>query len=146
MAQISIHFFFEKIPQVWAGNEDCQPVEWNECKLVDQKVPFKVPKITCENAGQIPYTDCIDAEKTQMALGMSCNVVNSVNCQPVTELKCKKMTYTEIQQKPEEECKDYLIWIPVQTIEHKKKCLLPDISTMLPPESHEIKFIKSNLV
>ena len=81
-----------------------------------------------------------------MALGMSCNVVNSVNCQPVTELKCKKMTYTEIQQKPEEECKDYLIWIPVQTIEHKKKCLLPDISTMLPPESHEIKFIKSNLV
>ena len=145
MAQ-TYYFLSEKIPQVWAGNEDCQPVEWNDCKLVDQKVPFKVPKITCENAGQIPYTDCIDTEKTQMALGMSCNVVNSVNCQPVTELKCKKMTYTEIQQKPEEECKDHLIWIPVQTIEHKKKCLLPDISTMLPPESHEIKFIKSNLV
>ena len=41
--------------KVWTGNEDCEPVTWEDCKLVEKKVPFKVPKITCEDAGQIPY-------------------------------------------------------------------------------------------
>ena len=46
------------------------------------------------------------------------------------------MVYTEIQQTPQEECKDDFIWIPVQNKEHKKKCLLPHISAMPSPENH----------
>ena len=33
--------------QVWAGKEGCEPVTWQECKLVDKEVKFLVPEITC---------------------------------------------------------------------------------------------------
>ena len=108
---------------------------------MNKKVPFKIPKITCEDSGQIPYTDCEEAEKTQMVLGLSCSVEKSVHCQPVTELKCKRITYTELQQSPVENCENILIWIPIQKKEHKKKCLLPDISTMLDSEKNYDNFV-----
>ena len=33
--------------QVWAGKEGCEPVTWQECKLVDKEVKFLVPEIIC---------------------------------------------------------------------------------------------------
>lgn len=57
---------FFLIFQVWAGNEDCEPVTWRECQLVPKQVDFKVPKIECFDAEQIPYMDCVDIEKQQV--------------------------------------------------------------------------------
>ena len=31
--------------QVWAGKEGCEPVTWQECKLVDKVVHFRVPEV-----------------------------------------------------------------------------------------------------
>merc|ERR1719328_3961 len=66
--------------QVWAGNEACEPVTWRECKLVPRQVDFKVPKIECNGAEEIPYTDCEEAEKTQMIPKMTCVVKNTPDC------------------------------------------------------------------
>ena len=35
--------------QVWAGNDDCEPVTWQECKLVPKDVQFIVPEVTCSD-------------------------------------------------------------------------------------------------
>lgn len=35
--------------QVWAGTEACEPVTWQECKLVEKNVNFIVPEITCKD-------------------------------------------------------------------------------------------------
>ncbi len=75
--------------QVWAGNEACEPVTWRECKLVPRLVDFKVPKITCVDGEAIPYMDCVDANKTQMATKMTCEVKHAKNCEPVVATKCK---------------------------------------------------------
>ena len=34
---------------MWAGTEACEPVTWQECKLVPKDVNFIVPEITCKD-------------------------------------------------------------------------------------------------
>ena len=47
--------------QVWAGNEDCVPVTWRDCKLVPKQVNFVVPTVHCnETVKTIDYKDCRD--------------------------------------------------------------------------------------
>jgi len=112
--------------QVWAGNEACEPVTWRECKLVPRQVDFKVPKIQCEDADEVPYTDCQDKEKEQMTTKMTCEVKHTTNCEAVTSTKCANINYQECAEVPEEECETVEMQVPMQEKEHKKKCLLPD--------------------
>ena len=62
--------------KIWTGNEDCEPVTWEDCKLVEKKVPFKVPKITCEDAGQIPYIGNSSCKYTILPLDGTCLIEN----------------------------------------------------------------------
>ena len=59
--------------KVWAGNEDCEDVTWQECKLVNQTVDFTLPKVECEDSDNpIPYMRFVDTNKTQMITKMVC--------------------------------------------------------------------------
>ena len=40
---------------MWAGKEDCEPVTWQECSLVNKTVQFRVPVINCTNGTEIWY-------------------------------------------------------------------------------------------
>merc|ERR1711937_848553 len=44
--------------QQWAGNEACEPVTWQECKLVPKTVKFIVPEIKCQECVEVPVTNC----------------------------------------------------------------------------------------
>merc|ERR1712029_683425 len=43
--------------QVWAGNEACEPVTWQECKLVPKTVKFIVPQ-TRPDCKSVSYQEC----------------------------------------------------------------------------------------
>lgn len=74
--------------QVWSGNDDCEEVTWNECKLVDIEVDFNITEIVCKNTTQIPWMDCEQTVKEQMTMNMTCKPKASLECTPVTETKC----------------------------------------------------------
>jgi hypothetical protein len=112
--------------QQWAGNEACEPVTWKECKLVPKQVDFKVPKITCDEEGDIPYDDYIDVEKSQMISRMTCEVKHTTSCEPKVTNKCKDIQFQECNEVPDPQCKKKEVKIPKQEKEHKKKCLLAD--------------------
>jgi len=112
--------------EVWAGNEACEPVTWRECKLVPRQVDFKVPKINCVEGEDVPYTDCEEAEKTQMITKMTCEVKNTTDCKPVVSTKCGTVQYQECTEEPQETCEEVEMRIPKQEKELKRKCLLPD--------------------
>ena len=38
---------------MWAGNEACEPVTWQECKLVPKTVKFIVPEINCTDGQEV---------------------------------------------------------------------------------------------
>jgi hypothetical protein len=89
-------------------------------------VDFKVPKIECEEAEEIPYTDCVDAEKVQMTSKMTCEVKHATSCKPTTSTKCQSITYQECAEVPQELCEEVQMKVPEQEKDHRKKCLLPD--------------------
>ena len=47
--------FDQLLPQVWAGTDACEPVTWQECKLVPKDVKFIVPEIKCEPKQELWY-------------------------------------------------------------------------------------------
>ena len=119
--------------QVWSGNEDCEPVTWTECHLVEILVPFDVPDIKCENKTEIPWKDCKPTEKTQMLSSMTCEPKTKVECLPVVKELCTTVEWTESSQKKAITCDEELKTMePFQEVSHKKKCLLPDQETRLP--------------
>merc|ERR1719315_696930 len=118
--------------KVWSGNEDCEPVTWNECKLVEYKVPFKVPAIVCVDAEKIPWNDCKEVYKHQMTSKMTCTPKSAVECSPISSRLCTTFTWQESYQEVVPECETGYISKPRQEVSHKKKCLLPDSQTSLP--------------
>merc|ERR1712121_364171 len=114
--------------QVWAGNEDCEPVTWKECKLVPTLVDFKVPTSECNIINSIPYQDCVEDLDSRMTTSMLCQVKHTTSCKPKITEKCASITYRECQEKPNPQpaCKPVTVQIPYQDKVHKKKCLLAD--------------------
>jgi len=112
--------------QVWAGNEDCEPVTWRECKLEAVKVGFKVPKMECAEEKSIPWSDVEEDEKEAMTTSMTCTVDFATDCKPKVSEKCNAIEYMECNEVPTEVCEKDSIQQPNQTFLHKKKCLLPD--------------------
>ena len=102
------------ILQVWAGNEACEPVTWRECKLVPRQVDFKVPKIECNGAEEIPYQDMEEVELEQMVTKMVCEVKHVTACNPVVSTKCANINYQECAELPEETCEEIEMQLPRQ--------------------------------
>lgn len=120
----------EEGKQVWAGNEDCEPVTWRECKLESVKVGFKVPKMECGVEKSLPWQDIEEAEKETMTTSMTCEVDYATDCKPKTSQKCNEIEYMECTEEEKQECPKTTVQMPTQEFEHKKKCLLPDDGTL----------------
>ena len=52
-----------------------------------------MPKVNCEEGEEVPYTDCEEAEKTQMITKMTCDVKQTTDCKPVTSTKCGNVEF-----------------------------------------------------
>ena len=64
--------------QVWAGNEACEPVTWQECKLVPKNVKFIVPEINCTDGNELWYHEPEVVEDVRMT--------NTFTCEARTEI------------------------------------------------------------
>merc|ERR1712117_870684 len=69
--------------QVWAGTEACEPVTWQECKLVPKDVKFIVPEITCNDKQEIWYHEPEDTKDTRMTNTFNCEVKKTSHCRSV---------------------------------------------------------------
>jgi len=112
--------------QVWAGTEACEPVTWQECKLVPKDVNFIVPEITCKDKQEIWYHEPEPQTDTQMTNTFGCQVKKTTNCVAETRQDCKYIKYQECQEVPVYTCKPAHVHKPTQELLHRKKCLLPD--------------------
>ena len=88
------HFFFE-IFQIWAGTDQCEPVSWQECELIEKDVQFIVPDVSCSNKQELWYHVPEPTKSTRMAKTFSCEVKKSSHCTTQTRPDCKQITYNE---------------------------------------------------
>ena len=59
-----------KLFQVWAGTDACEPVTWQECKLVPKEVKFIVPEMNCLEKQELWYHE---PEKVEREWGAAAN-------------------------------------------------------------------------
>ena len=81
--------------QVWAGKEGCEPVTWQECKLVPKDVKFIVPDITCSDHQELWYHEPEPKTDTRMTNTFSCEVKSTSHCKTQTRPDCKTITWNE---------------------------------------------------
>jgi hypothetical protein len=112
--------------QQWAGNEACEPVTWQECKLVDKDVNFVIPKVECTPQPPIWYHVPEAVTKTKETNTMTCVVKSTTNCISKVRNDCKHIYYQECKEIPVPTCEPKYVHKPTQELNHKKKCLLPD--------------------
>merc|ERR1719422_582562 len=112
--------------QVWAGNEACEPVTWQECKLVPKTVKFIVPEINCTDGQEIWYHEPEKVTDMRMTNTFTCEVKHSTSCESQIRPDCKSVSYQECREVPVENCEPKTVHKPTQELLHRKKCLLPD--------------------
>jgi len=112
--------------QVWAGTEQCEPVTWQECKLVPKDVKFIVPEIHCSDKQEIWYHEPENNKGTRMTNTFTCEVKKTSHCRSITRPDCKKITWNECKEAPVKKCNYKKVHVPTQELLHRKKCLLPD--------------------
>jgi len=112
--------------QVWAGTDACEPVTWQECKLVPKDVKFIVPEIKCEPKQELWYHEPEEVTDTRMTNTFDCIVKSTSHCTTQTRPDCKTISWKECSEVPVKNCSPKSVHVPTQELLHRKKCLLPD--------------------
>merc|ERR1711892_1451387 len=112
--------------QVWAGTDACEPVTWQECKLVPKDVQFIVPEITCNDHQELWYHEPEPQTDTRMTNTFKCEVKSTSHCKSQTRPDCKQISWNECREVPIQSCSYKKVHVPTQELLHRKKCLLPD--------------------
>jgi hypothetical protein len=112
--------------QVWAGTDACEPVTWQECKLVPKDVKFIVPEIKCEPKQELWYHEPEEVNETEMTNTYTCKTESTTDCTSTTRPDCKNISWQECREVPVTNCQAKSVHVPMQEKLHRKKCLLPD--------------------
>ena len=78
--------------KVWAGNDDCKDVTWEECDAVPVKVEWEVPYMDCIPR-DYPYLSYQNITEPVMADTMDCQVEKRTICKPTEIEKCARINY-----------------------------------------------------
>ena len=110
--------------KVWAGNENCQQVTWEDCKLVDVQTPISVPQYTCTDLPAVTYTLPSYAEVEVTGYRTECVPAANADCQTNYVQECTDLEYEECQDIIEPLCfSQMMVQIPYQTYDHRLKCI-----------------------
>ena len=80
---------------MWAGTDACEPVTWQECKLVPKDVKFIVPEIKCEPKQELWYHEPEDMRETRMTNTYGCKTESTTDCVSTTRPDCKPVSWQE---------------------------------------------------
>lgn len=111
--------------KVWAGNEKCSPVTWQDCKLEEVEVDFPAQKVDCKFDRKEPYPTCQGDNNVDIKVSVTkCQFVTGTRCEPETRRECVEVPYTECDSERVDDCDPSRVRKPGQDFIHKKKCLL----------------------
>lgn len=116
--------------KVWAGNDDCRDVTWEECKPTIQTVKWMVPTMNCtqELFTYLTFknhtTDVETDEET-------CTVETRAVCERVQRTACGIINVRNCSQTPVTRCSEVLVPVPAKDKIHKQWCLFDQASPKL---------------
>ena len=110
--------------KVWAGNENCKDVTWEDCKLESIPHPIVVPTYTCQDKAVIQYTKPTFSEIDVTAYTAKCQAAAFADCSTNYVQECVELEYEECTDSFEEVCFGAMTFrIPFQEYDHRLKCI-----------------------
>ena len=85
-------------------------------------VKFEEPYISCKEEGVIPFRRLDNITKFTNLENETCEIVNCVQCLPVTENICKEIEVVKTYQEIIENCALVNNMVPRQDFEHIERC------------------------
>ena len=83
---------------------------------------FYEPIVSCKQEGEIPFRRLDNDTKITNLVTEICEMVNCVQCLPVTENICKEIEVVKTYQEIIEKCTMVVNMVPQQDFEHIEKC------------------------
>jgi len=123
----------EQGEKVWAGNENCADVTWEDCTLELVPTPVEVPIWSCVDGAPIIYSVPEFAEVQVTGYRSECTASAYPTCTTSSVQKCTEVEYDECLDTIEPVCfgcgdgangADACAFkIPFQTYDHRLKCI-----------------------
>ena len=114
-----INEFGEK---VFKSNENCHPVTWEDCKLVERVVSEEVPTYSCQDDTAIPYIAPVVREEQVTYNTRTCAVVGGSVCTVSHVQECTTVEWTDCVETVVSECQEVTVRMPEQTRNHLLRC------------------------
>jgi len=108
--------------KVWAGNENCRDVTWEDCKLVDKVVTQEIESYDCQPSSPISYHKVIHNKEEVTTIKRSCKARAESACEVRTETQCETVQWEECQDSVQPHCFDFQTRIPHQEYNHLLRC------------------------
>merc|ERR1712173_534596 len=131
--------------KVWAGNENCQEIVWEDCSLQQVPSPITVPTYTCYDLPAISYAVAEFHTVEVTGYTSHCETKAYPVCTTTNEQRCTEVEYEECFDTIEPVCfggddtipgYGLCMKIPYQTYDHRLKCIvepsLPSIQPVKP--------------
>lgn len=114
--------------KVWAGNEACSPIQWQNCTIVMEQVAENETFTECLKIGKpIPYAQCEYLERTRETSGLKCQIKHSLTCECTERTECITVQYEECEEVAKlGRCEKIRNQIPFQRKIHRVKCLFDE--------------------
>ena len=112
----------EQGEKVWAGNENCQDVSWEDCTLEDQIVTQDVEVWEC-NPGrptvyQVPVVHNVEVTITESW----CKSKAKPKCSTTKQRRCKTVEWQDCAEKVIPNCNRFTVKVPYQEFDHRLRC------------------------
>ena len=113
----------EQGEKVWAGNENCHDVTWQDCTLQLREVEIEVPTYDCSPADNPILFQTVEHFHAEVTLlDRSCVPVAKPVCTVTTERKCGEVEWEDCEEIVMPDCQDVLFEVPYQEFNHLIRC------------------------
>jgi len=109
--------------KVWAGDENCRDVTWENCELKPYTVITEVPIYNCEDDTPITYVKPVIAEADVTTVKTTCEPRAVPVCVHTAKTACAVVEWEDCQETVDEKCMDMYIREPSQGFDHRLKCI-----------------------
>ena len=119
--------------KVWAGNENCRDVTFEDCRLKDVPKQIQVPKYVCTDLPVATYAVPVFAEVDVTGYRAKCEARAYAECSETMETVCADLEFEEYTDTvvpncfpgcaADGTCGTMKFRIPYQTYDHRLKCL-----------------------
>ena len=109
--------------KVWAGNDNCHDVTWQDCTLEEREVTIEVPTFDCALAeNPIVFQNVRHQPAEFTVVKRECKPIAKPVCSVTMERRCKEVEWDDCVENVESNCFDALFKIPFQEFNHLIRC------------------------